>query len=65
MNQIKKGDKVIYRLDGKEYEIIRTTKAIMVGTVFWFIDNKGNEKVDAKKNYTWFEGTWVPKEKQW
>ena len=48
MNQIKKGDKVIYRLDGKEYEIIRTTKAIMVGTVFWFIDNKGRWIVTGK-----------------
>jgi len=59
------GDKVIYRCDGNEYRITRVSRAVMVGPVFWFVREDGEQKTDARFNYYWNGKEWFPKEEQW
>lgn len=63
VKKVEVGDTVIYRLDEKEYKIARVGRAIMVGPVFWFFDEDGKEKTDARSRYYWNGKEWFPKEK--
>ena len=40
----KAGDLIVHSKDGKRYKIERVGRAIMVGPIFWFIDQEGMEK---------------------
>ena len=65
VKKIEVGDTIVYRRDGKEYKIARVGRAIMVGPVFWFINENGDEKTDARSKYYWNGLEWQPKERQW
>ena len=65
VKNVEVGDTIIYRRDGNEYKIARVGRAIMVGPVFWFVDNEGKEKTDARSKYYWNGMEWQPKERQW
>jgi|TARA_R100000081_G_C4740979_1_gene128884 phage gp45-like len=65
VKKIEVGDTIVYRRDGKEYKIARVGRAIMVGPVFWFINEDGDEKTDARSKYYWNGLEWQPKERQW
>ena len=65
VKKIEVGDTIVYRRDGKEYKIARVGRAIMVGPVFWFFNEDGDEKTDARSKYYWNGLEWQPKERQW
>ena len=65
VKRIEVGDMLICRYDGKKYKITRVGRAIMVGPVFWFLNEAGEEKTDARSKYYWNGIEWQPKEKQW
>ena len=60
----KAGDLIIHSKDGKRYKIERVGRAIMVGPIFWFIDQEGREVPAPKSKYFWNGSEWSPKEKQ-
>ena len=65
VKNVEVGDTIVYRRDGKEYKIARVGRAIMVGPVFWFFNENGEEKTDARSKYYWNGMKWHPKEEQW
>ena len=65
VKRVEVGDTIVYRYDGKEYKIARIGRAIMVGPVFWFFNEEGREKTDARSKYYWDGTKWQPKEEQW
>lgn len=65
VKKVEVGDDVTYRYDGKRYKIERVGRAIMVGPVFWFLNEDGKEKTDARSKYYWNGKEWYPKENQW
>jgi hypothetical protein len=60
----KAGDLIVHRKDGKRYRIERVGRAIMVGPIFWFIDQEGREVPAPKSKYFWNGEEWSPKEEQ-
>lgn len=60
----KAGDLFVHHKDGKRYRIESVGRAIMVGPVFWFINQEGREVPVPKSKYFWNGAEWQSKEEQ-